>query len=194
MQFRVGSESDGPVRLRSSGGDRPIRTTGPRPPASCDVAFIGPVCAGHGGTEAWHLGLLPRLAARGIRVGGYGVEEIRPGPIVDAIRSAGIGLYHGRDAMRALCAGARLVIAWGDADLGAILPANRPPVLAVSHGDDRNAWTIRAMLGMASYSARYVAISPAALRTIPRDRRSGAVIIPNAVDPTRLEPPADREA
>lgn len=162
-------------------------------PIRSEVAFIGPGCWGHGGTEAWHLSLLPRLQALGVRVGGYGVLTLEDGPIPDALRAAGVALHTGLPTIRALVAGAKLVVIWGNLDLPTILTDTHPPVIAVAHGDANNQWTVSSMTEALPYAAQYVAISGPSMEAIPPSRRGTARTIINAVDPSRLVPSADRD-
>jgi len=165
----------------------PAATPGGAQPYPCDVLFAGPGIWSHGGTESWHLSLIPRLAARGIVAGGYAVAYADAGPMLDRFPAAGVPVHVGIEASRRAASLARLVVAWGDIAATGMLPPGKP-VLAVAHGDASNDWTRQSMRQFRPITARYAAVSRSSIEAVPEDCRADASAIPNGVDPGRIAP------
>jgi glycosyltransferase involved in cell wall biosynthesis/GR25 family glycosyltransferase involved in LPS biosynthesis len=159
----------------------------PHPDGRPRVGFLGPGRWSHGGTERWHDTLLPRLAGAGLQVVGYAVRHAEAGASPPPFP-----LGAGTLAMKALAATVDVLIAWGLDDLASLLPAAaRPDVVWVAHCGDTE--DLDRAAAAAPVVTRFVAVSHAvgaALAAVVDPDR--ITVIPNAVDPARVQPARDR--
>jgi glycosyltransferase involved in cell wall biosynthesis len=149
-----------------------------------------------GGTETFHRTLLPRLA-QDPRIDLKGLAVLMGGHC-DHSHAAQLGcpLVTGEKSLRALGESVDVLVTWGIPETSQYLPprgsAKRPVAIAVSHGDDRSAWTVDVMAACDPGVDRYVAVHEEAAAAIPASRSGDVTIIPNAVDPSRVATDRDR--
>ena len=154
------------------------------------VGFIVAAHLKHGGTEAWHRTLLPRMTdVAGMVVTSPELAKGSP-DLVGCPIGVGVG-----DARR-LAEQCHTVVVWG---IGSLLSGilqglkNRPRVISVSHCDDRSKWTIDYMSKQAAWTDQAVYLCPSGLKTVPKQHRKTALFIPNAPDPTRIATNRNRD-
>ena len=150
------------------------------------VGFLVTAHLKTGGTEVWHRTLLPRLDT----VSGLVVTnpEMATG---DPAKLGGCQFGAGPKAARRLIDACHTLVVWGIGNqLGSLLASakNRPRVISVSHCDHRSDWTRQYMADQARWTDQCVYICPTGIQTVPASHRETAVLIPNAVDPLRLQP------
>lgn len=168
----------------------------PAPPAMLPrgVVQVWPA-AFVGGAERAMISVL-RATSPAIPWGGVallaGPEHHAP-EILDELRALG-PVAVGVDRARALLASAEVAVSWAVPDVASLLPADgpRPKVVAVSHSPGDSAWAVET-LGRTVGVDRWVAVSEAALAPIPEAQRGRAVVIPNAVDHSRMHVDVDRD-
>lgn len=157
-------------------------STGMRP----RVGILGPVCF-HGGAEEWTRLLAASLPRDRVILAGIGIRR-PPGdlsPMLAGYRETGVPVYMGESGCRALISRSDVVISWGIPDLCEWMPTDRPRVISVSHTDTMSEWD-RSTQEQPCID-RWAAVSTCALGCIPDRSRGLAVVIPNAIDPLRLE-------
>jgi hypothetical protein len=146
------------------------------------IAFIAVNYATHGGTETFHQTLLPKL--RHYRnVVGFGA--IHGGGDTSRLK---VPYHEGRGAVAKLCSQADIVVTWGIDALISLLPAPRPKVIAVHHGD-RNAGWIGETVWQTEVD-EFVCVNREAAEHIKTVRSLPVHWIPNAIDLDRIKPTA----
>jgi glycosyltransferase involved in cell wall biosynthesis len=149
-----------------------------------------------GGTETFHKTLLGRLAQDPrIDLKGLAVHSTDH---CDFAAKVGCPVVAGEKPLRALAESVDVLVYWGFADPDRWLrrrgSSNRPVTVAVSHGDDRSDWTQSVMAACEAATDHFVAVDQAAVGSLPSARRPDATIIPNAVDPARVQTDRSRSA
>ena len=159
------------------------------------VGFWTPILYRAGGTETWHETLLSHLHPDRVELVGLAVEKPDEfDPVMAAKIRRVCPVEAGPEAMTSLALRCDVLVFWGLAQPAKYLPSGerRPFVIGVSHGDGSSAFS-RDVMRLANPDVdAFVAVSRAALGGIPELRREAAVIIPNGIDPSRLEPKIDR--
>jgi glycosyltransferase involved in cell wall biosynthesis len=162
------------------------------------VAFWSPCLHRAGGTERWHASLIEHLDRTRVEVLGLAVLDPAECDDWHAHKIAEITpVTTGPDACTALARQVDILVAWGLGDLHELLPPRgegRPVVVFVSHGDGSSLWSQVSCAAAAPDTDHFVAVSQAALGPIPADRRAGATVLANGVDPKTVLPTLTREA
>jgi glycosyltransferase involved in cell wall biosynthesis len=145
------------------------------------VGFVSP-CLVAGGAETWQSSLARSLDSRfvitGVAITGTIVDPQAVGAYRDVCPVA-----QGFEAVKTLARNVDILVTWGQRDYASAWrnDPNRPVLVSVSHlppGPES--------YGDTSNVDGFVAVSQSALEAIPASSRSKAIIIPNAVDPSRL--------
>ncbi len=151
--------------------------TGPR------VAFLAVSYQPIGGTETFHRTLLPRL--RNFRnIVGLAATAFHEGDgsLLKVPYSLGV------DSARELAAGADIVVTWGLNNLASVLPADRPKVISVHHGDWSSGWSNDLQLQQIDLIDEIVCVNRDAAENL-RERTDKPVHwIQNAIDGARIRP------
>lgn len=162
-----------------------------RPPPRRDgrirAALLSPSLH-NGGAETWARMLLAHTDPRRVQWIGSGTlypSDPRLLENVDQLAPRA----DGRAAVQAMLAQADVVVAWAIAELAELVaPLERvPPIVMVSHSPPESDWAVWCYHHHdMSAVARWVAVSPLAVPTIPGPGRDQARVIANAVEPRRL--------
>jgi len=146
------------------------------------VGFLSAAFMPIGGTETFHRSLLPRLRhvvdiAGFVATGFHGGD----GSKLEVPYATGIA------AARRLAAHCDVVVVWGITNLEAILPANRPRVIAVHHADESNDWSHNTILKQLWLIDEIICVNE---RTATKLAAYGKPVhyVPNAIDPERITP------
>jgi len=141
-----------------------------------------------GGAEQATLDVLRCLDPARFRVVGTAVATaaLRSDMMVRQYEELGPVVYTREDAVR-LTSECDIVLCWG-VDVGPFLPniGRRPAVVVVGHSTCDMHYAVEIHARCSPTVDRFVAVSRAALPSIPRDRRAQTVVIPHAVDPERI--------
>lgn len=135
------------------------------------VGFLASGLSVIGGTETFHLTLIPRLA--------NAIGFATPGRMLGDWKALGVPAHHGRDAMRALCAESDVIVSWlvNPRDYGF-----KGRVIMVHHGPPID----REQNDASLVGDEIVCVSKETAEHL-RTLTNGPVHwIPNAVDPARL--------
>jgi len=157
-------------------------TTGRQPGESPRVGFLSASYLPIGGTETFHKTLLPRLK-RVVDIAGFVAAGIYTG---DGAKLQ-VPYATGLKAARRLAAYSDIVVAWGLQDLRAILPANRPKVIAVHHADWSNVWSNDNILNQLDLIDEIICVNADVAKNIAASGKP-THWIPNAIDPARIIP------
>lgn len=136
-----------------------------------------------GGTESWHMTMIPEMARR-LPCEGMSVLDRLLGPP----HRFSCRIYRGDGGVSRLAHKVDVLIAWGTFNLKAFLPRKNPPVvISVHHGDRHNEWSRRIVTSQSDDIDCFVAINPEVEQEL-RERYPNKRIeyIPNAVDPARI--------
>jgi len=146
------------------------------------VGFLSAAFMPIGGTETFHRSLLPRLRhvvdiAGFVATGFHGGD----GSTLEVPYATGIA------ASRRLAAHCDVVVVWGITNLEAILPSNRPRVIAVHHADESNDWSHNTILKQLWLIDEIICVNE---RTATKLAAYGKPVhyVPNAIDPERITP------
>jgi len=113
--------------------------------------------------------------------------------ILDELRSL-CPVAIGPDQCKAMIGNSEIVVAWAVHDIASMLPKSgvRPKVIAVSHSQADSVWAMQMGENTTGVDL-WVAVSESAKEPIPGPYRDQAVIIPNAIDPSRLRQKEKRD-
>lgn len=152
------------------------------------VGFISVAYTKIGGTETHHQTLLPRLKYR-VDVAGF-VASGFPGG--DG-RKLEVPYATGVPAAKQLAAHCDVLVVWGIADLKAILPTNRPKVIAVHHADSSSRWSNDLILQQLDMIDEIICVNEATAAKLASTGKP-THYIPNAIDPRRIVPSGQQHA
>ena len=152
------------------------------------VGFLSVAYTKIGGTETHHQTLLPRLKYR-VDVAGF-VASGFPGG--DG-RKLEVPYATGVPAAKQLAAHCDVLVVWGIADLKAILPTNRPKVIAVHHADSSSGWSNDLILKQLDMIDEIVCVNEATAAKLAATGKP-THYIPNAIDPKRIVPSGQQHA
>jgi glycosyltransferase involved in cell wall biosynthesis len=141
-----------------------------------------------GGAEHATLDILKCLDPARFQVVGTAVATtaLRSDMMVRQYEQLGPVVYTREDAVR-LISECDIVLCWG-LDVGPFLPSTgrRPAVVMVSHSTLDMHYAVEMHARSSPTVDQFVAVSRAALSSIPRDRRAQTLVIPHSVDPKRV--------
>jgi glycosyltransferase involved in cell wall biosynthesis len=150
------------------------------------VGFIAASYLAIGGTETFHQSLLSRLKDR-LHVAGFVATSIHGG---DGSKLK-VPYATGPQAARKLAAHCDVVVTWGIESMTAMLPADRPRVIAVHHSDWSSDWSNELIVSQLATIDEIICVNEGAagqLQTCDRPVHH----IPNAIDPDRITPSGEQ--
>ena len=146
------------------------------------VGFLSAAYMHIGGTETFHRSLLPRLK-KSVDVAGFVATAFFGGDGSNLRVPYGTGM----DAARKLAAHCDIIVVWGIQGIAAILPSDRPKVIAVHHSDWSSDWGNNQVLNQIDMIDEVICVNQ---DTAAKLSACGKPVhfIPNAIDPNRLTP------
>jgi glycosyltransferase involved in cell wall biosynthesis len=142
--------------------------------------FIVPCFMPIGGTESWHLSLLPRL--RDVS----GLVVLNPSMASGPLDRLGCEVGVGIDAARKLAKASRAIVVWNIGDALGQIASRGCRVVSVSHTDSSSDWTSNLLQAQAPWTDHVVTICKDSRRIVPEGIPHS--LVPNAPDPLRIVP------
>jgi hypothetical protein len=140
--------------------------------------FVVPCFMEIGGTESWHLSLLPRL--RDVS----GLVVLNPSMASGPLDRLGCEVGVGIDAARKLAKASRAIVVWNIGDALGQIASRGCRVVSVSHTDSHSDWTSNLLQAQAPWTDHVVTICKDSRRLVPEGIPHSP--IPNAPDPLRV--------
>ena len=144
-----------------------------------EVGFVVPCFMPIGGTEAWHLSLLPRLRSVA------GLVVLNPSMAGGPLDRLGCETGTGIDAARKLARACKVLVVWNIGDALGQLATRGLKVISVSHTDSTSDWTRNLIQAQAPWTDHVVTICEDSRRIVPDGIPH--TLIRNAPDPRRVE-------
>lgn len=154
----------------------------PRSGTASRVGFISVAYSKIGGTETHHQTLMPRLR-NVVDVAGF-VASGFPGGDGTKLQ---VPYATGVAAAKQLAAHCDVLVVWGISDLKAILPTDRPKVIAVHHADSSSGWSNDLILTQLDLIDEIVCVNESTATKLAATGKP-THYIPNAIDPRRIIP------
>lgn len=152
------------------------------------VGFVSVAYSTIGGTETHHRTLLPALRNL-VDVAGF-VASAFPGGDGEKLE---VPYATGLSAAKHLAAHCDVLVVWGLSDLKAILPTDRPRVIAVHHADTSSGWSNDLILQQLDCIDEIVCVNETTAKKLAATK-TPTHYIPNAIDPQRIVPSGQQHA